>query len=149
MKIESIESDSPHVQGEEFDTPLIIHGGIEYEPERYVAEKPYDLTRYEFSILRKSSGSEMWFNLIAGGTAGVAVSVAGKTIASLLDKKDPSLATWEIITVIVGMGVSILVKKKLKSKEETEKEQLLSIVETHFTQNRKRRLHLTQGGEKS
>ncbi|HIF9187354.1 hypothetical protein [Photobacterium damselae] len=87
----------------------------------------------------------MWFNLIAGGTAGVFVSVIGKTIASLIDKKDPSLATWEIVAVVVGIGISIVVKKKIKSDEEKEKEQLLSIVETHFAQNRKRRLHLTQG----
>ncbi|EOE6195880.1 hypothetical protein ACKOZB_004647, partial [Vibrio parahaemolyticus] len=149
VKEETIVNDSPHVKGEEFDTPLIMKGGIEYEPERYVAEKPYDLTRYEFSILKKSSGSEMWFNLIAGGTAGVVVSVIGKTIASLIDKKDPSLATWEIVAVIVGIGISILVKNKIKSDDEKEKEQLLSIVDTHFAQNRKRRLHLTQGGEKS
>ncbi len=145
---ETIVNDSPHVKGEEFDTPLIMKGVIEHEPERYVAEKPYDLTRYEFSILKKSSSSEMWFNLIAGGTAGVVVSVIGKTIASLIDKKDPSLATWEIVAVFVGIGISMLVKYKIKSDDEQEKEQLLSIVDTHFIQNRNRRLHLTKG-EKS
>ncbi|WP_219889852.1 hypothetical protein [Photobacterium damselae] len=55
------------------------------------------------------------------------------------------MATWEIVAVVVGIGISIVVKKKIKSDEEKEKEQLLSIVETHFAQNRKRRLHLTQG----
>ncbi|MDD1783437.1 hypothetical protein LRP49_19885 [Enterovibrio sp. ZSDZ35] len=144
----TVVDDTPHVRGETFDTPLIMEGGIDYEPERYVAEKPYDLTRYEFSILKKSSSSETWFNLIAGGTAGVVITVAGKTIASLIDKKDPSLATWEIVAVVVGIGISILVKKKIKSDDEKEKEQLLSVVDAHFTQNRKRRVHLTQGGDK-
>ncbi|MEZ9042849.1 hypothetical protein [Vibrio sp. 10N.247.311.47] len=146
MNDEAIVNDSPHVKGEEFDTPLIMEGGIEYEPERYVAEKPYDLTRYEFSILKKPSGSEMWFNLAAGGTAGIVISVIGKTVASLIDKKDPSLATWEIVAVVIGIGISILIKKMFKSDDEVEKNQLLEVVDTHFTQNRKRRLHLTQGG---
>lgn len=148
MTEETITSDSHHVNGGEFDTPLIMKGEIEHEPERYVAEKPYDLTRYEFSILRKPSSSDVWFNLVAGGTAGIVVSVVGKTIASLIDKKDPSLATWEIVAVVIGIGASILVKKVIKSDDQKEKEELLSIVDTHFSQNRKRRLHLTQGGEK-
>jgi len=39
------------ISGQEFDTPLIFKGSISDEPERYVAEKPYELTKYEFIIL--------------------------------------------------------------------------------------------------
>jgi hypothetical protein len=43
-----------------------MEGFIESEPTRYIAEMPYDLTRYEFSIIKKPDNTEMYFNLFAG-----------------------------------------------------------------------------------
>ena len=59
--------------GRTFDSPLVVPGYIDDEPERYIAEKPFDLTRFEYSILRKPYKADFWFNIISGGTAGLFV----------------------------------------------------------------------------
>ncbi|MEZ9819301.1 hypothetical protein AB4238_01560 [Shewanella sp. 10N.286.45.A1] len=145
MADETIVKLQTHVQGREFDEPFYMSGGIDIEPERYIAEKPYDLTKYEFKVLKKSSSSIIWFNLCAGGTAGIVIAVIGKTLASLIEKTTPSVSVWEIIAIIAGVGISLLIKKYYKSEDEKEKEQLLEIVESHFVQNPMRRVHLTSG----
>ena len=66
------EGKQEYVEGKQFDSPLILPGVIEEEPERYVAEKPYDLTRFEYSILKKPYLADFWFNIVSGGTAGLA-----------------------------------------------------------------------------
>jgi hypothetical protein len=137
-----------HVEGQQFDSPLIMQGAIgadDYEPQRYVAEKPYDLTRYEYSILRRPYSADFWFNLIAGGTAGIVISVVGKSISALLDKQEPSLETWEIVAVVVGVIGSVIIKKWLKSSDDKERCQLMDVMDSHFTENKPRRLHLTKG----
>lgn len=143
MAEEAIGKEQTQVQGKEFDEPLLMHGGIDIEPERYIAEKPYDLTKYEFKVLKTSSSSELWFNLCAGGTAGIVIAVIGKVLSSLIDMAEPSLEKWEIFAIFAGVIMSIIIKKCYKTKDDVEKEQLLDVVESHFVQTRKRRVHLT------
>lgn len=140
-------SNESHIEGQQFDSPLIMNGAIDHEPQRYVAEKPYDLTRYEYSILKRPYSAEFWFNIVAGGTAGIVISVVGKSISALVDKQDPSLANWEIVAVGVGVFLSVIIKKYLQSTDDKERNQLMDVVDNHFTENKPRRLHLTKGAE--
>ena len=142
---EKLDKEQTHIQGKVFDSPLFMPGGIDIEPIRYIAEKPYDLTKYEFKVIKSPSYSELWFNLSAGGTAGIVVAVIGKVLASLIEKTKPSLELWEIIAIIAGVIISWIIKKYGKTKDEKEKEQLFEIVESHFVQNPMRRIHLTSG----
>lgn len=135
------------VHGRQFDSPLIMRGSIDAEPERYVAEKPYDLTRFEYSILKKPYVAEFWFNIISGATAGLVISVIGKSISALIDNHGTKLDTWEIVAVIMGVTASILLKYCFKSDEDKEKDKLMDVVNGHFANNKPRRLHLTRGGE--
>ncbi len=129
-----------------FDEPLILPGHIDSEPERYIAEKPFDLTRFEYSILRKSNAVDFRFALVSGATAGVVLSVICKSIAALIAKQNPTLEIWEVIAVIVGGILSYMLKCKLKSEEDKEKYKLISVIDNHFEQNKPRHLHLTKGG---
>jgi len=140
------DADTAHIEGRIFDTPLIMQGAIEYEPERYVAEKPYELTRYEYSILKRPQFSDLWFNLITDATSGIVLSVIGKAISALLDKQDPTLEYWEISAVCFGVLLSLIIKYMFKSNDDIDKLELIKIIENHFYQNKPRRLHLTQGG---
>ena len=134
------------IEGERFDTPLVMHGVIDAEPQRYIAEKPYDLTKFEFTILRKRVASEFWFTLVAGATAGLVISIAGKALAALLEKKAPSVDSWELWGVLAGIVGSLLLKL-VRSKDDKERLQLEQVVEGHFSTNRPRRVHLTQNQE--
>lgn len=132
------------IEGERFDKPLVLSGAIATEPERYIAEKPYELTKYEFSILRKRMSSELLFVTTVGATAGVLIAVVGKSIGALLDKKTPTLEPWEMWAVGIGVLASIAFKF-IRSREDKERLQLEEVVEGHFQTNRPRRVHLTTG----
>lgn len=134
------------IEGERFDKPLVFAGQIDVEPERYVAEKPYDLTKYEFSALRRPSSASIWFSLATGATAGVAIAIAGKAIASLLEKKQPTLESWEIWAVLIGIAVSVAMKF-VRSDDDKEREALERVINGHFTSNRPRRVHLTASSD--
>lgn len=134
------------IEGGRFDSPLVMHGAIDAEPERYIAEKPYELTKFEFSVLRRRIASEFWFTLVAGATAGVVISISGKALAALLEKKTPSLESWEVWAVVVGFFLSLALKL-LPSWEDKERLQLEGVIDGHFTQNKPRRVHLTNGVE--
>lgn len=134
------------IEGERFDKPLVLPGAIDTEPERYIAEKPYELTKYDFSILRKRMSSELLFVTTVGATAGVLIAVVGKSIGALLDKKSPTLEPWEMWAVGIGVLASIAFKF-IRSKEDKERLQLEEVVEGHFQTNRPRRVHLTTGGD--
>lgn len=134
------------IEGERFDKPLVFSGAIDTEPERYIAEKPYELTKYEFSILRKRMSSELLFVTTVGATAGVLIAVVGKTIGALLDKKSPMLEPWEMWAIGIGVLASIAFRF-IRSKEDKERLQLEEVVEGHFKTNRPRRVHLTTGGD--
>ncbi len=130
------------IEGERFDTPLVMHGAIDVEPQRYIAEKPYELTKFEFTILRKRVAAEFWFTVVAGATAGVFISISGKALSALLDKKTPLIESWELWAIGAGI-VSSVALKFVRSKEDQERLQLEQVIEGHFSANRPRRLHLT------
>jgi len=134
------------IEGERFDTPLILNGQISSEPERYIAEKPYELTKYEFNVIRKRMTSELLFSLISGATAGVVLSVFGKVISTLIDRKTSSLERWEIWAVVIGILLSLALKF-FRTKEDSERVQLEEVMEGHFQNNKPRRVHLTSNGD--
>lgn len=134
------------IEGERFDAPLVMHGAIDAEPQRYIAEKPYDLTKFEFTLLRKRVASQFWYTLLAGATAGLIISVVGKALAALLEKKVPTVDSWELWGVLAGTVGSLLLKF-VRSKDENERLQLEKVVEGHFSANRPRRVHLTNNQE--
>jgi len=135
-------NDSHVIEGGKFDKPLVLQGEIDAEPERYIAEKPYELTKFEFSVMRRRINSEFWSTLIAGATAGVAIPIIGKVLSALLEKKTATFETWEIWSVIFGAIVSIVFKIS-KSKDDKEKLQLEAVIDGHFANSKPRRVHLT------
>jgi len=134
------------IEGERFDKPLVLPGAIDTEPERYIAEMPYELTKYEFSILRKKMSSEILSVTTLGATAGVLIAVIGKSIAALLEKMPPTLERWELWAIGIG-SLASLAFKLIRSKEDQERMQLEKVVEGHFQTNKPRRLHLTTGAD--
>ncbi len=132
------------ISGRNFDEPLIFVGNIA-EPERYVAEKPYELTKYEFSVLRRRGSADLGFQVSVGATAGILLTVAGKILSSLIGKKPQTTEMWEIICIIIGILFCIVFKKAVKTKEDKEKEELDNVIDNHFRTNKPRRVHLTQG----
>lgn len=143
-KGDQLDTSNSKIEGQRFDKPLLLQGQIIDEPEQYIAEKPYDLTKYEFSVLRRPSLSEFWFNVVAGATAGFVISIAGKVIQSLLKKATPSLEAWELWSIVIGVVFSILIKWIIKSKDEKEKSSLENSINEHFTNHKPRKLHITK-----
>ncbi|MBQ0960536.1 hypothetical protein KAK06_16400 [Ideonella sp. 4Y11] len=136
-------SDSHRViEGERFDSPLMLRGAIDAEPERYIAEKPYELTKFEFAVLRRRTSSEFWFTLCAGATAGVVISIAGKALSALLDKKAPTIESWELWAIAAGVLASLVIKF-VHSQEDSDRFKLEEVIDGHFTINKLRRVHLT------
>ena len=124
-----------------------MYGAIETEPERYIAEKPYDLTKFEFSVLCRRSSAGFLFALVAGATAGIAITIAGKVLAALLEKKPPTVEAWEIWAVVIGLALSLALKL-IRSKDDNERATLEEVISGHYAQNRPRRLHVTGSAEK-
>lgn len=118
------------IEGGRFDSPLVMHGAIEIEPERYIAEKPYDLTKFEFSVIRRRSALDLWFTLFAGATVGVLIVILGKTLAALLEKKSPIFETWELWAVAIGFLISVLVKF-IPNRDENERAALEAVISGH------------------
>lgn len=130
------------IEGERFDKPLVMEGAIEAEPERYIAEKPYELTKFEFGVLRKINRSEFWFSITAGATAGIAIAIAGKALAALIAKQNPVLESWELWAVGAGF-IGSLALRLIPTKDDVARQKLEDVIEGHFATNLPRRLHLT------
>ncbi len=142
-----IEKEDKSASGGEYDSPIML-GDIDIEPQRYVAEKPYDLTRYPYSYLKRNYSGGFWFNIAVGATAGFVLTVLGKAIFALLDKENPSLDMWEIITIAIGVAMSLYFKCSFKSEDDKIKSELNEVVDTHFQKSKPRRVHLPgQEGE--
>lgn len=137
--------DNGVISGIEFDEPLFFKGNINAEPERYVAEKPYELTKYEFSLLRKKNNSDLLFQFVASATVGFAIALVGKIVGVILNKQSPNIEKWEMWALIVGLLLSLAVKFFIKTKDDEEKMRLESNIERHFSTNKPRRIHLTKG----
>jgi hypothetical protein len=128
-----------------FDSPLIFKAeSIDGEPEKYIAEKPFDLTRYEYSILKKAYKADFWYSTVSGGTAGILVSVVGKSISTLIAKQNPTLEIWEVIAIIAGVVTSLILKFLVKTEDDKEKNKLMKVIDNHFESNKPRNLHITK-----
>ncbi len=137
------QEDNQTISDGEYDSPIILQGRVDLEPQRYVAEKPYDLTRYEYSFLKRNYTGNFWSNLTAGATAGLIISVLGKSIFSLLEQQTPELKSWELTAIIIGVIGTLLFKYAIKTEEDKKKEELIKVVESHFEDSKPRRVHLT------
>ncbi len=134
------------ISNQKYDTPLYVNGEISDEPERFLGEKPYELSRYEFSIVYKNKApSKLWFQIVCGALTGFVFSIAGKILHSLILKAKPKVELWEILTIIVCLIAAVLVKK-IKTKEEVEAEQIEGLIDQHFILNPKRRIHIPGKG---
>lgn len=142
------DSNNNKIEGQRFDQPLFLKGQAISEPEKYIAEKPYDLTKYEFSVLSRPPLSEFWFNIIAGATTGLIISIMGKLIQSLLKEAKPNFELWELLSILIGVILSLVLKFKIKSKDEKEKHSLEDSINNHFTNNKPRKVHLSKGNNK-
>ncbi len=131
------------ITGKRFDSPLYVVGEISGEPERYLAEKPYELSKYEFSILRKGKfKSDFWFQLSLGATIGFILAVIGKTLNALVQKQTPSIENWELWSILAGSVSSIVRRFWKKSSEEKEFQEISRNIDQHFKETPKRRIHV-------
>ena len=128
----------------EYDSPIILPGPSDIEPERYVAVKPYDLTRFEYSFLTRNFTGDFWCNIVAGATGGILITVIAKAVTALLDKKSPELETWEIVAIGIGVIVYVCFKFFLKSEDDKKKSELVEVIDKHFQTSKPRRVHLTR-----
>ncbi|HHX8575406.1 TPA: hypothetical protein ACVO35_004176 [Vibrio alginolyticus] len=142
------EGNTKTVSDGEYDTPIILADEVVVEPQKYVAEVPYDLTRYEYSFLKRNYTSDFWSNIFAGATAGIVLAVLGKSIAALVSKEMPELELWEIVAVVIGLLATILAKC-LRSEDDKKKQELTNIVDEHFENSKRRRFHLTGNNDEN
>lgn len=134
------------IENQRFDEPLVLKGGVEREPERYVAEKPYELTQYEFSVLRRRILSLYWAQTLFAATVGLVLAIAGKVLHALVLKDTPQLESWELWAIVIGLVLSIIFWR-VRTKDDRERIQLESAIDEHFTSNKPRRVHLTTRGD--
>lgn len=132
-----------------FDTPLYVAGEISGEPERYLAEKPYELSKFEFSILKKGKfRSDTWFQLVCGATVGLALVIAGKTLNALIQKQTPTVENWELWSFAAGVVLAVLLKFGRKTEDEKEFDEIRQYISQHFENSPRRRVHHTGREEK-
>ena len=132
-----------------FDTPLYVAGEISAEPERYLAEKPYELTKFEFSILKKGKfRADTWFQLVCGATLGLVLAIAGKTLNALIQKQTPTVENWELWSVAAGVFLAVILKFGRKTEDEKEFDEIRQYISHHFENSPRRRVHLSGREEK-
>ena len=142
---EKIES----IKDRQFDTPLYVAGEISAEPERYLAEKPFELSKFEFSILKKGKfRTDTWFQLVAGATIGLVLVIAGKALNALTQQQTPTLENWELWSVGSGIILAAILKFSRKTEEEKEFDEIRHSISQHFENSPRRRVHLTGREEK-
>ena len=134
------------IENQRFDEPLVLKGQVEHEPERYVAEKPYELTKYEFSVLRRRVVALFLAQITASATAGILLAVIGKAVHALLSNESPTIEVWELWSLAGGLVVSAFLFW-FRTDNDKERMGLESAIDRHFADNRPRRVHLTKGEE--
>jgi hypothetical protein len=124
--------------------PLYVKGGVEGEPVKYLAVKPYELDKYEFSVLKKKfENKSMWFNASIGATAGFIILLLAKMIQLGISQQPIKLELHEIIVVVIGALTAWLLRKPKISEDETEQLDLVKDVGDWFSQNPNRNIHVT------
>ena len=138
------EQKTESIKDQRFDTPLYVSGEITNEPERYLAEKPYELSKFEFSILKKGKfRSDTLFQLISGATVGFVLVIIGKALNALIQKQTPTLENWELWSVGAGIVLGIILKFRSKTADEKEFDEIKEYINQHFESTPRRRIHLT------
>jgi hypothetical protein len=147
---EQNDQETRKITGQRFDKPLFVAGGVSEEPERYLAEKPYELSKFEFSILRKGSfksESWLWLQLVTGATAGFILALLGKALNALIQKQTPSLENWELWSAGVGILLTLILaftsRFKKKTPDEKEFAEIKEYIDQYFKETPRRRIHVT------
>jgi len=136
------------ISGRRFDAPLFVHGAISGEPERYLGEKPYELSKFEFSILKKGKfKSDTWFRVVCGATIGLVLAIVGKLLYALMQKQPPLLDNWELCSVGAGIVLAFILKFRKKTPEEAEFDEVRNYIEQYFKETPRRRIHVTGKNE--
>lgn len=133
------------IQGRNFDAPLILPAGGNVEPQRYIAEEPFDMTKYEFEVLRRPRSTNLLVRSLFGATIGVAIMLAGKYVAAILEAKSPTWQVWEWGALGVGIvvtGAVALIVRVRRSRAEQEREELEKVIDGHFATKKQRRVHI-------
>lgn len=124
--------------------PLFIRGGVEGEPVKYLGVKPYEMDKYEFSVLRRSfENKSIWFNASIGATCGFVFLILAKIIQLAISQKPISIEYYEIVAVVIGGLVSYFLRKPKVSEEESEKMELIGDISNWFEQNPNRNIHVS------
>ena len=140
------EQKAESIKDRQFDTPLYVSGNITNEPERYLAEKPYELSKFEFSVLKKGKfSSDTLFQLVSSATVGFVLAIVGKALNALVQKQTPTLENWELWSVGAGIVLALILILKRKSKTEDEKkfDEIREYIKQHFENTPRRRVHVT------
>jgi hypothetical protein len=124
--------------------PLYVKGGVEGEPVKYLAVKPYELDKYEFSVLKKKfENKTMWFNASIGATAGFIILLLAKIIQLAISQQPIEFELYEIIVIVVGALTAWVLRKPKITEDETEQLNLVKDVDDWFSQNPNRNIHVT------
>lgn len=133
----------PSITGHKFDAPLYVRGFVSNEPEMYLGEKPYELSKYDYGVLKKGQfRSDFWFQITCGATVGLVLALLGKALYALIRKTTPSLESWELCTVLVGIATTLVLKLRKKNNEEMEFDEVRQTIDQHFYKSPKRRIHI-------
>jgi cytochrome c biogenesis protein CcdA len=129
---------------EQRNEPLFVDGGVEGEPIKYLGVKPYELDKYQFSILRKKFYSKsMWFNTAAGATVGFILMFFAKVIQLLMVNQQIKVEAYEIIVIILGGIIMFVLRKPNVSPDEVEQTELEQEIGSWFAQNPNRNIHVS------
>lgn len=136
------------IRDQRFDEPLYVDGEVTHEPETYLAEKPYELSEFEFSVLRKGQfKSNIWFELVFGATIGFVLNIAGKTLSALIQKETPSVDKWELWSIGVGIVLALLLRFRKRNSDEKEFNEIKDYINQHFKTSLRRRVHIPRKEE--
>ena len=134
------------IEGKQFDSPLVLPGASNVEPQRYIAELPYELTKYEFVVLRRRGTSHLLFTSAVSATVGIALMLTGKFVSGVITQQQPDWHKWELVTLELGIVLSIVLTF-VRSRDDKERERLEEVINSHFQANKPRRVHVTAGSD--
>jgi hypothetical protein len=124
--------------------PLFVKGGVEGEPEKYLGIKPYDLDKFEYSVLKKTFDKKsIWFASTCGATVGFVLIVFAKLIQLAISQKPLDLEWYEIIAIFLGILLALILRKPKISDEEKEKDELIEDIGKWFNDNPKINIHVS------
>lgn len=125
--------------------PLFIKGGVDLEPLKYLGVRPFELDRYQLSVLKRNFDKKSsLFNACLGATVGTVLLLLAKFIHLAIERKVFSLEWHEIIAVILGVWLSYILRTPVVTDEEKEKLELIREISDWFEANPNRAIHVSQ-----